>query len=248
MSKVCQKCSFIKSFEEFYNHKHNRDGKANVCKECQKQKEREKYNNNKEKKLEYQREYQRKNSDKVSQYYKEYYNKNYDEILEYSKNYYHENKEDAASRSKHWREKNKDKIKQYRENNKEHINQLSRESKRKRRQDPIYRLRERISNSVRKMLKKMNNTSKNTSSILKFLPYSPEELKNHLESQFSPEMTWDNYGTLWEIDHIYPQSLLPFSSLDDDNFLLCWGLNNLRPLLSIENKQKSNKILTSKET
>ena len=56
-------------------------------------------------------------------------------------------------------------------------------------------------------------------------------------------MNWDNWGVYkangwndddqstwtWQIDHIIPQSTLPYSSMNDDNFQKCWALNNLRP-------------------
>lgn len=31
-----------------------------------------------------------------------------------------------------------------------------------------------------------------------------EDFRLHIESQFKPKMTWDNYGTEWHIDHIVP--------------------------------------------
>jgi len=45
------------------------------------------------------------------------------------------------------------------------------------------------------------------------------------------------------VDHIYPQSLLPYDSYDDPNFQKCWALENLQPLEAIENLKKSNKII-----
>jgi 5-methylcytosine-specific restriction endonuclease McrA len=56
-------------------------------------------------------------------------------------------------------------------------------------------------------------------------------------------MTWDNYGSYWHVDHIYPHSKLPYDSMDHPNFLKAWALNNLQPLEAIENMKKSNKIL-----
>ena len=40
---------------------------------------------------------------------------------------------------------------------------------------------------------------------------------------------------IWHIDHIIPQSLLPYSSMEDDNFKKCWALSNLRPLSAKQN-------------
>jgi hypothetical protein len=39
---------------------------------------------------------------------------------------------------------------------------------------------------------------------LKALGCSAEEYKKYLEGQFSNEMSWDNHGIYWEIDHILP--------------------------------------------
>ena len=75
------------------------------------------------------------------------------------------------------------------------------------------------------------------------LPYTPSDLVEHLEKQFDDKMNWDNYGSYWDVDHIYPQSLLPCSSLEDENFQKCWALENLQPLEKIANIKKSNKIL-----
>jgi hypothetical protein len=45
----------------------------------------------------------------------------------------------------------------------------------------------------------------------------------------------------WNIDHIIPQSKLPYVSMEDENFKKCWALNNLRPLSSKVNLEKGNK-------
>ena len=76
-----------------------------------------------------------------------------------------------------------------------------------------------------------------------YLPYTLEELKEHLEAQFDDKMTWDNYGTYWHVDHIFPQSRLPFDSLEHPNFQKCWALSNLQPLEAKANQSKGAKIL-----
>jgi len=95
-------------------------------------------------------------------------------------------------------------------------------------------LRRNISIMISKQLKK-NNSSKNNQSILKYLEYSIDELKAHLEKQFDNNMSWQNYGSYWHVDHIIPQSTLPYSSMTDDNFKKCWALSNLRPLEAYQN-------------
>ena len=70
------------------------------------------------------------------------------------------------------------------------------------------------------------------------VPYTLQQLKEHLESQFTPPMSWDNYGTYWEIDHIIPQNTFNISSPNDHNFKICWSLMNLRPLEKSLNRQR----------
>lgn len=126
-------------------------------------------------------------------------------------------------------------------------------AKRKRNTDPIFKLRGNVSNKICFYLK-LNDSSKNGKSILKFLPYTISELRTHIESQWlisgNEWMNWDNYGKIssirktWHIDHIIPQSLLPYDSMEHPNFQKCWALSNLRPLEAFENIRKSNKLIS----
>ena len=74
------------------------------------------------------------------------------------------------------------------------------------------------------------------------LGYDAEILKAHIEAQFTPEMSWDNYGTYWHIDHKKPISTFNYTLPTDDEFQRCWGLDNLRPLEKDANLAKGNKI------
>ena len=88
--------------------------------------------------------------------------------------------------------------------------------------------------------------SKDGASVLDFLPYSLQDLKLHLESKFEDWMTWDNWGpagikNTWQIDHIVPQCMFPYINMDSPDFLLCWSLDNLRPLDSVRNFQEGSR-------
>jgi len=72
---------------------------------------------------------------------------------------------------------------------------------------------------------------KDTKSTVEYLGCTIPEYKTYLESKFTPEMNWDNYGKYWEIDHIYPLS-------KGGSF----HYTNTQPLSVIENRIKSNKI------
>lgn len=57
------------------------------------------------------------------------------------------------------------------------------------------------------------------------LGYTADELRSHIESLWSPGMSWDNHGE-WHIDHIRPLSSFP---LDEDTRIVN-SLANLQPL------------------
>ena len=97
-------------------------------------------------------------------------------------------------------------------------------------------LRESLNKSYRRAFK-----TKSPTGIWTYLPYSIQEAKEHFESQFYDEMSWDNYGELWHIEHIIPQAALPYTSIKDKNFKICWGLDNLKPLLKVHNCAKGSK-------
>lgn len=73
------------------------------------------------------------------------------------------------------------------------------------------------------------------------LGYTREEYQRHMENQFKPGMSWDNYGE-WETDHIIPKSAFYYESTDDAQFKQCWALSNLRPLWREDNQVKGRKI------
>lgn len=67
--------------------------------------------------------------------------------------------------------------------------------------------------------------------------YTVDDLRRHIERQFAPGMSWENYGE-WHIDHIVPVAAFDFSSPDDPDFVACWALSNLRPLWAGDNMTK----------
>ena len=67
-----------------------------------------------------------------------------------------------------------------------------------------------------------------------------EQLRSHIEKQFKPGMTWENYERYgWHLDHI-----IPLSKFDPNNFDDIKKANhytNLQPLWAEENLKKSDK-------
>ena len=112
--------------------------------------------------------------------------------------------------------------------------------------------RKSISQQIRVILKS-NGSSKQNRSIVNYLPCKIEEIITHIEKQFlepgNEWMNWKNWGMYnketwddndsstfcWNLDHIIPQSDLPYTSMEDENFKKCWALENLRPLSAKQN-------------
>lgn len=61
-------------------------------------------------------------------------------------------------------------------------------------------------------------------------------LREWLSEKFKPEMNWDNYGTVWVVDHIVPIRL--FNIFDEAELKVCWNYRNLMPLLKEDNLKK----------
>lgn len=110
-----------------------------------------------------------------------------------------------------------------------------------------FKLRGVVMNAFKKSLLKTSIDDQDAL-IYDNLNYSINELKKHLESKFykdpktNEDMSWDNYGLKgWHIDHIKPESWFAYDSCKDSEFKECWSLNNLQPMWSWQNIDKSNK-------
>jgi hypothetical protein len=226
---------------------------------------KEYYENNKEVILEAAKEYRENNKEVISIRKKKYYYDNQDSMLDKGKKYYNDNKEDKLLYQKEYATNNKEKIalakRNYYINNKEEIIAQHVEYEKERiKNDPVFKFRKLVSKSIRYALKN-NGFSKNEKSCLDYLEYTFDTLIDHIESQFEWWMTWDNHGAYnlmkwddddpstwtWNIDHIIPQSLLPYSSMEDDNFKKCWALENLRPLSAKQNILDGNRRVENNE-
>ena len=140
----------------------------------------------------------------------------YEEKKKYYRAYYQKNKESRQKWQEKYRKDNPDKIAAYR-------------------QRPYMKVRlaqaKRIQVALRRVgLKKSDRT-------VKYLGCTGRELVAHLESQFSPGMSWDNYGIKgWHIDHIRPCASFDFT--DEKQLHDCFHYTNLQPLWAKDNITK----------
>lgn len=163
--------------------------------------------------------YYQNNSEKVKIRVSDYRKKNLGKLKQSKKLIYEKNKENILSANK-----------KYRDENREKRNKYVRERKLT---DPIFKLKHSMNSRIRVFMKTKNITKKNKT--FDIVGCSPEELKEHLENQFTEGMTWENHGRYgWHIDHIIP---LSSATTEDDIIKLC-NYKNLQPLWAIDNIKK----------
>jgi hypothetical protein len=102
---------------------------------------------------------------------------------------------------------------------------------------PSYRIAMNLRVSLWGVLKR--GGGKKADSVMAYIGCGIDELKVYLESKFTGEMSWDNYGKKgWHIDHIKPCASFDFTKEAD--LYKCFNYNNLRPCWAKENAAKSS--------
>ena len=191
---------------------------------------KENYYKHREKRLKKNHEDYLKNKDKLLQYSKEYYKINRIQRLEQGKEYQIKNKEHINKRAKKYYQKNKKRINRQRTVTRQNSIEI------------------RLANNLRTRIGRLLKGNHRSLSTLKLIGCSIEFLKNHLESQFTEGMSWENYGRgwngkgmqEWHIDHIIPFE--KFNLSDEKEQSLACNYTNLQPMWALENIVKSNKI------
>lgn len=171
---------------------------------------------------------------------KEWAKNNPEKVLQYTRTFHSRHKEKERQYKIDNRDRSNLQAKDYRKRTKKERNVKLKEK----RKEPAVKLRTLISSVIRQYIKRAKG-NKNNLSCLKFLNYTINELKLHLESQFESWMTCDNHGVYlvdswndndsstwtWQIDHIIPQSELLYDSMDHPNFGKCWALDKFKATL-----------------
>jgi len=108
---------------------------------------------------------------------------------------------------------------------------------RKRRKDTYFRLISNLRTRINKALKR----KKKTDHTLILIGCSINKLKDHLESKFLSNMSWNNYGKYgWHVDHIIPCASFDLSNPEEQQ--KCFHYTNLQPLWEDDNLRKGAKI------
>ena len=141
---------------------------------------------------------------------------------------YEANKDLRAHQARQWYAENKDRMREF---SRKYYHEVIKKT-------PRLLLSKRSKSAIRKSIRGHNSPQGWRSA----LHFTPDQLRAHLEKQLLPGMSWENYGTVWHIDHIIPVAAFNITSVDDFDFRRCWCLSNLRPLWKADNLRKGRKL------
>jgi hypothetical protein len=96
-----------------------------------------------------------------------------------------------------------------------------------------YRIKKSLAARLREVLTK-------TTATMNYIGCNIQYLRKWFAYNFTPEMTWENYGSYWSIDHIIPVS--KFDLTKDDEKFKCWNWSNMMPVTVKFNSVKKEKI------
>ena len=189
---------------------------------------RGRYHNNKEVIAKQMKDYAEKNKSAIGAYKKEWCEKNKDRLREKNRINYLKNSDYI-----------KRKVRERRLENRELHLARKRIYEKNRRQkykdDPIRKCNSAMRDHIRRLIRRTGYDKQE--STVEIPGYSAQELKQHLESRFTKEMNWDNYGVYWHVDHIVSISELVGCGVVDPKIIN--SLDNLQPLEARENFKKN---------
>lgn len=239
--KVCTKCGkeLPPTTEHFYEKKNGKFDLHSWCIECCREYNKQQYEEKKDCVLKKRKKYLQSEQGKI-----------------YQKKYWGSKNSKVSRRKYQQSEKGKNTNKEYRQSEDgKKAQKRYRESEKGKMYQKEYRGSKK-GRYARKKFYKKNKLSCNMSTAIgqslkgnkvgrhweTLIPYTLEDLKQHLKNLFQPKMSWDNYGQ-WHVDHKIPKSKFKFTNFEDKEFQECWALKNLQPLWAEENQRKYNKLV-----
>lgn len=162
--------------------------------------------------------------------------RNKEKTHEYNVKYNSEHKEKMHEHNTKYKRDHKEEIKQYKRDHKEEILAYRRKYNADRcARDPAYKLSLAIRTRTLDVIKGKGYSDK----AVTLLDCSIQDLTLWLSYQFTDDMTMENHGTVWHVDHVIPCSKFNLALQHERE--KCFHWSNLQPLKIEHNLQKGNK-------
>jgi hypothetical protein len=94
-----------------------------------------------------------------------------------------------------------------------------------------YRIKKSLAARLRNVLNKTDTT-------MNYIGCNIQYFREWIEYNFTEEMNWDNYASLWSIDHIIP--VCKFDLTIENEKLNCWNWSNMMPVTIKYNSSKKS--------
>jgi hypothetical protein len=263
--KICKTCNIEKELDKFYNNKLTKDGKTIHCIECVKQYKIDNPKTEEQKEKSRIKRSSKKRGitieevlleDKLINDAKEkglklcYSCIESKELTEFGKHsstkdglltickvcknkqtqeHYKNNVEHISVQKDGYRKENMDKVR-VRQN---------RWMKNKLKTDSLFKLSVTVRSRVKQYLKVKNFKEKLNKTNYEMIGLTPQELREHIENQFTEGMSWELMGKHIHIDHIIPLA----SAKTYEDVIRLSHYTNLQPLWASDNMRKGTRIL-----
>jgi hypothetical protein len=224
MPKLCPTCKQTKELTEFNKNKSRKDGYQRECRECCHTHQNKHYHTKKSPRL----KENLKEGYKICTYCKQ-------ELLliefKPGKGRFGVNSNCKNCFNKKWN------------NYQKATGQNKKHNKLKRQTNPQWKLKANLRGRYLDALKRHTSGGKVNKyhSAIKLLGCDIEYYKQYLEQQFQYDMTWENHGKLWEIDHIKPCAAFDLTKEEEQK--QCFNYTNTQPLYKSDNRSKGDKYL-----
>ena len=106
----------------------------------------------------------------------------------------------------------------------------------RRKNDPEFKLAENLRTRLGQAIKGKSKSQ----TTQQLIGVDFEMFTKWIDFQLEEGMAKENYGTIWQLDHVLP--LASFNLLDEEELHKAMIWINLRPLSPVKNRQKSNKV------
>lgn len=232
--KKCGECEQTKPITDFYQKNHRK------CRECTKAAQRERNKQLKEQQSKIKSDPELKKQPKTCNKCNQTktigdFRPNRGECLDCERAYGREYNTEHHDVRQNWQDNNSERFAELKANLYQKNKPIIREKYNKRyAEDNCFRLHQNSKKQLQKNISKIHTIEDCAGK--KF-----EKVAKWLEYNFTDEMTWDNHGTVWDVDHVIPVSKWDLNI--PEQVEICFDWKNLSPLeCDINRHKKSDKI------